>query len=217
MKRICITATSLCLMLCGCEAKPGPKTPSEAKAPPTAANNHKPVAEMPPDDEPAEEAPAEDDFASRVRRAMNDVARTSRNAANGASEMVTDLYDDATSAGSKATQETIDWLNSTYESAREAGETSTTNARDWVLEDLKRGGAWEYRIVELEGLDSEAVQKELNKLGAERWECYSVIADGEKRTCYLKRSSRSMLRSLPLRDVMRLLPLLGGGDAPTPE
>ena len=99
------------------------------------------------------------------------------------------------------------------ERVRSSGESTAVDTKEWVAEDIRKIGIWEYRtlVVPLdEGTDMEA---ELNKLGAKRWECFWVDKRATSITFYLKKSGRSYMRALPLRDLLRLAPLFGGdGD-----
>ncbi|MFK7818635.1 MAG: hypothetical protein AB8G99_07945 [Planctomycetaceae bacterium] len=148
---------------------------------------------------------------SQISDVMNQIGETSSDAATGVSEMASTLMDGVANTSTEAAQETADWVNSLYEKARQTGETTATSAKDWVVDDFQRGGSWQYRVVETTG-DSAAQQTQLNKLGQERWECFEVSTGaGDSQVFYLRRRSQSVIRSLPARDLLRLLPLLGSG------
>lgn len=93
-----------------------------------------------------------------------------------------------------------------YDQAKAAGETAQADLVAWVKEDLARVGAWEYRVARLPARDSERLQKELNALGTDRWECLSVTPAGSDLVLVLKRPVRSYLGHLNVRDVLRVLP-----------
>lgn len=94
-----------------------------------------------------------------------------------------------------------------YESAKEKGEQVPKNVYEWAREDLQRHGTWEYHVVEV---SDAAIEKRLNTLGAERWECIWIQPAGKQLRLVLKRPVRSYLRNLPLSQVLKLLP--GGGS-----
>ena len=103
----------------------------------------------------------------------------------------------------------------TYERARDSGGKVAGDFTDWVKADLKKSAAWHYKIVDVKGRDAKALEKTLNDLGKERWECFSVqtMGVGRKTTrFFLRRREISYLRSLPADDLIRLAPLIGGGE-----
>ena len=69
-------------------------------------------------------------------------------------------------------------------------------------------GSWEYKTITIESEDPGAAIEELNKLGAERWECFWVEKQDDKKVFYLKKAGRSFLCQLPARELLHLLPLL---------
>ncbi len=77
-------------------------------------------------------------------------------------------------------------------------------AADWTEDDLRKIGAWEYKVARFEDLSDEALQEELNELGAERWECYWVEETADGPRFYFKKTKRSYLRYLPIGDLMRV-------------
>ncbi len=77
-------------------------------------------------------------------------------------------------------------------------------AADWTEDDLRKIGAWEYKVVRFEDSSDEALQEELNELGAERWECYWVEETEDDPRFYFKKTKRSYLRYVPIGDLMRV-------------
>ena len=105
-------------------------------------------------------------------------------------------------------EEAREYYRKAKEKALEMGETLPDKVPEWVKEDLKNAGSWEYRVVEAPRDELEAT---LNKLGAERWECFSVESAGKKSRLVLKRRKRSRLRevdSLSPEDLLIVLKLL---------
>lgn len=125
---------------------------------------------------------------------------------------VGNLYDNVVKSGSEAGEQSAQWVTRMYNQAKEAGETTAGNAKDWLTEDWNNMGLWSYRVVLVEDTTPEAVEEKLNELGRNRWECYSVVPAGNGVSLYLKRPARSVIRNLPARELLRLLPLLGGGE-----
>ena len=93
-----------------------------------------------------------------------------------------------------------------YESAKEAGERVPKNIYDWIRADIEHLGDWEYRVVELETSDAKSAEGKLNELGQERWECIWVQTSGKTTRFYLKRPVRSYLKTLPLSQLLKLIP-----------
>lgn len=111
----------------------------------------------------------------------------------------------------------LDHIRTMYETAKEAGEQVPEDIYDWARDDIGKIGSWEYQVVLIPRTAGiPAMEKRLNKLGAERWECYWVekVPDGHR--MYFKRPSRSYLKSVPVSDMLKLLPL-GGDDGDRKE
>jgi hypothetical protein len=98
-------------------------------------------------------------------------------------------------------------IESLYQRAVEAGEKVPDDVAEWARQDLQRIGRWEYRIEKLPAVDDPALEAQLNRLGQERWECYWLRAEADGTTLFLKRPARSYLRSIPVSDLLRLLPI----------
>ena len=99
-----------------------------------------------------------------------------------------------------------------YEKAKATGEKVPATTMEWIREDLDRIGDWEYRVVALKG-DAKRIERELNALGGERWECFWVQTDAAGARFYLKRHSRSYLSTIPVTSLIKMLAVGGvGGD-----
>ena len=120
---------------------------------------------------------------------------------------------DISPGGIEATQQ---WIEDAYQSAVDSGSAAAGSVSNWVASDIQARGGWEYRVIRTSLADTEALQSELNDLGSDRWECFSLIADGDVTTLVLKRPRRSVLSSIPLNDLLRIVPpgVLFGGDDP---
>ncbi len=100
-----------------------------------------------------------------------------------------------------------------YEKAKEKGERVPKDIYEWAREDVQGIGDWEYKILTVDHPAPEQLQKQLNELGVERWDCFWVERRGDDVVLYLKRPSRTYLRHIPFSDLMRIIPSgeSGGG------
>ena len=101
-----------------------------------------------------------------------------------------------------------------YETARTAGEDVPSDTYEWAKSDIGRIGDWEYQIVRLDAEADAPILERLNQLGSERWEVFWLERQGAQFRVFLKRPARSYLRSLPLSDLGRLVPM---GHSPSSE
>jgi hypothetical protein len=99
-----------------------------------------------------------------------------------------------------------------YEQAREAGETVSADAYEWLKEDLDHIGDWEYRLIVADPVEIE-LERTMNKLGVERWECFAVVPEGSSLRLFFKRPVKSYLKHIPISDLWKLVPGKGEGDA----
>ena len=100
-------------------------------------------------------------------------------------------------------------IQALYQSAKKAGELNTGTITEWLKSDYESMGDWEYRVIQVDGKESAVLEVELNMAGAERWEVFWVREGAGNFTFFLKRPRRSYLRSIPLTDLLKLIP--GGG------
>ena len=130
--------------------------------------------------------------------------------ASSAAEWAGERFSQAADVSSDAASDSAGWIQNMYEKAKKSGETSASSAKEWVTSDLAKSGTWQYKVVVIESDNLEEIQRKLNELGSERWECYSIV--GQR--YHFKRPQHSTLRQLPAKELLRLLPLLGslGGD-----
>lgn len=110
-------------------------------------------------------------------------------------------------------------LGELYEASAEAGETAATNVYDWVLEDLRKVGAWDYRVERLAAGDDTALARRLSEWGDERWRVVWIQpvetsgAAPELRV-FLERARRSRLQRIADRDYVELAPVHDESDSP---
>ena len=113
---------------------------------------------------------------------------------------------DRVSEGSPVADEAVDKAKEVIGKSKETAE----KAADWSEDDLRKIGAWDYKIVRFEDVSDEALQEELNILGAERWECYWVEETPDGPRFYFKKTKRSYLRHVPIGDLLRVFLPDGG-------
>lgn len=116
----------------------------------------------------------------------------------------------AAAAASDAADGTAEWANDVYKQLKDRGLTTANSAGQWVTEDYQSLGDWEYKIIKLDSDQSvEQSEKELNELGRSRWECFQVTAaSGNAHYYFFKRPKKSYLKNIPLRDMLKLVPLI---------
>jgi hypothetical protein len=103
-------------------------------------------------------------------------------------------------------QGTLAQIQELYEKAKDAGEQVPLDAYEWARQDLGSIGDWEYLVIDIPEFDAARAQKKLNELGTERWECIWIQPSGNKISFVLKRPTRSYLKSVPLSQILKLLP-----------
>ncbi len=124
-----------------------------------------------------------------------------------------DTWNNAVSSGAQTVDNTSDWISRLYESAVDQGVTSAKSVQEWVSDDWNAQGDWQYKIVSLPASDFTTIETTLNEAGTSRWECFHVDTGGDEWVFFLKRSRRSYLSRVPLRDLANILPVLSGdGD-----
>ncbi len=99
-----------------------------------------------------------------------------------------------------------DEVEELYRRAKDAGETASRDATQWAKEDLERIGDWEYRVLAIEPSDPHSIEQSLNVAGEDRWEAFWIHSVEGQLHVYLKRPTRSYLRSVPLSELRRLIP-----------
>ena len=140
---------------------------------------------------------------------INQAKSKSASAAKGTGQWVQDQLGNAAESGEQAVTESWNWANETFQSLKDQGLTTASDTSEWLSQDWDNIDSWEYKVVVIGDLANESLAKELNEHGKEGWECFH-IADNRY---FFKKPSSSYLRSLPFKDVIKLVPLMGlGGD-----
>jgi hypothetical protein len=119
------------------------------------------------------------------------------------------MLSDAGDATGQTTDDTMNWVNEMYKSLSDRGLTSAKSAGDWVAEDWNSMNAWEYKVVRMgDEQTPEILAEKLNESGKNRWDCFHVSETTSGTTFYMKRQKKSFLKNVPLKDMMKLIPLL---------
>jgi len=97
-------------------------------------------------------------------------------------------------------------IESMYQRAKETGEKVPDDAIQWAMADVKKIGDWDYKVVRVSDDNPGEIEKTLNELGGSRWDCFWIDEDRSGKSLYMKRTARSYLKHIPLRDVLRAIP-----------
>lgn len=155
--------------------------------------------------DPSSAAPVEDKGILESAGDFLQKARSGTGAtAIGAKDWVQKKIGDAATASGESASDAMGWANDTFESLKESGLTSADNTSQWLTQDWKNMQSWEYKTMVLKSIADESADDQLNRMGAEGWECFHV----DSGTFYFKKPADSYLRHLPFRDVIKLVPLL---------
>ena len=205
MQKFCLAFSMLFLATAvGCEAQSAPATPPQAPAKPVA------VDKLPATNVAfAEQPPQQDESDNGVLSAAAALLQKARESgATNATDAAKWVQQQA-SGGAQVAEDSAAWVGDMFQSLKSRGLTTADNVSDWVTDDFKSMGGWEYKIVE--GLPDE---EKMNELGGSRWECFHVapptLAHGPM-VFFYKRQKRSYLRNIPMKDLLKLMPLMSNG------
>jgi len=122
------------------------------------------------------------------------------------------MFNNVGDATEQTTDDAMAWATEMYKSLSKQGMTQTGNVKDWISEDWNNINAWEYKVVTVDKkqvADNPAIlQETLNEVGKQRWDCFHVSDGSTGTTFYMKRQKKSYMKSLPLKDMLKLIPLL---------
>ena len=141
-------------------------------------------------------------YAEQANELFQKAKAAGQTTANNAGEWISDTVSGAMEATGSVAQDTGDWVTDTYESLKDQGLTNANNASEWLQQDIKNINSIEYKTMPK---STENLEAKLNELGAQRWDCFAV----DDNFFYLKRKSKSYLRHVPVKDLLKLIP--GGG------
>ena len=147
----------------------------------------------------------------RAKSLLKDAADSGSKEAGAAQKWMSDKFGDATDSGSQIADDAAKWASEAFESLRDKGLTTADSASDWVTEDIRNMNALKYKIVKISMDDLEAVEDQLNDLGKLRWDCFHAVAKDGETILFFKKERRSILKNIPLKDMLKLVPLMGDG------
>ncbi len=204
-------ATAFCFVLtmaggCGSDQTAG-KTRSE-KTSDSAGRSTVNGAELPAE---AEDGNQTSD-AGLLDRATDLIRKATDSSAEGAEttrKWIEEKINDTTESSSGITEDASEWANNMYNSLKDQGLTTADNTRQWLTEDIRNMSAFEYRIAKIPLSDLPALEDELNELGKSRWECFHAVEQNGDMILFFKKGRRSILKNIPVKDLMKLIPLMG--------
>ena len=142
-------------------------------------------------------------------RDLYDKGKKAAEMSNKAQRWLSDAIDETGAAD--AGEDVKDWANKMFKSLKDQGLTTAGDAQEWLSEDLKNMNGFQYKVMRITTDSPEKMEKDLNQLGSEGWECFHVSENNQNQTMFFKKAKNSYLKKLPVRDMLRLIPLMGGG------
>ena len=85
------------------------------------------------------------------------------------------------------------------------GKELTGKSKEWVLKDLENIGDWEYKVESYGPDKTKDMEKKLNELGKERWECFWVESSKKEKVFYFKRTKLSYMSKIPTGAILRIM------------
>jgi hypothetical protein len=85
------------------------------------------------------------------------------------------------------------------------GKELTGKSKEWVLKDLENIGDWEYKVESYGPDKTKDIEKKLNELGKERWECFWVESSKKEKVFYFKRTKMSYMSKIPTGAILRIM------------
>jgi hypothetical protein len=162
-------------------------------------------------DEAETDSPEPDGVLGKAKTLFEAAKSQSGSTASGAGKWVQYTLNGATKSGGQTADDTMNWANETFQSLKSQGLTTANDTSEWLGQDFNNMESWEYKIVTSTGNDDE-VSELLNQLGTQGWECFSTehLAPGTR--LFMKKPTHSYLRQLPFKDLIKLVPLMGGNN-----
>ncbi len=90
----------------------------------------------------------------------------------------------------------LDDLKGSAQDAIEDAREKARTLRELSAEELQAIWAIEYKTIKMTHSDLAAMDKQLNELGQERWDCYHVSEDAEGKVFYFKRGKSNAIAYL---------------------
>lgn len=161
----------------------------------------------------------EEENPSRADRLLNKATDLFKKAADSTSdgagvskEWIVDKIREASDGGGAIGDDVAEWANKMFEDVKSSGMTGAGNAQEWVTEDIRNMNAFKYKIEKVSFDDLEALENQLNHLGQLKWECFHVAERGSETVMFFKKERRSLLKNIPLSDMMKIVPFMGKGE-----
>ena len=85
------------------------------------------------------------------------------------------------------------------------GKELTGKSKEWVLKDIENIGDWEYKVEAYGAEQAKDMEKKLNELGKERWQCFWVESSNKEKVFYFKRTKMSYLSKVPTGAILRIM------------
>ena len=85
------------------------------------------------------------------------------------------------------------------------GKELTGKSKEWLLKDIENIGDWEYKIQSFGPEQSKEIERKLNELGKERWQCFWVESSKKEKVFYFKRTKMSYLSKIPTGAILRIM------------
>lgn len=85
------------------------------------------------------------------------------------------------------------------------GKELTGKSKEWVLKDIENIGDWEYKVEAYGAEQAKDMEKKLNELGKERWQCFWVESSKKEKVFYFKRTKMSYLSKVPTGAILRIM------------
>jgi len=120
-------------------------------------------------------------------------------------ERLKEAYDEKVKAGKELYDEGVKGAKEKYTETFEGGKKWTEESKEWLAKDIENIGDWEYKVVSYGSKDFKALEKDLNELGKERWQCFWVEASGKEKVFYFKRTKLSYLSKIPTGAILRIM------------
>jgi hypothetical protein len=120
-------------------------------------------------------------------------------------DRIKEAYDDKVKEGKELYDKGVKDAKEKYADTFDKGKNLTEKSKEWVIKDLENIGDWEYKVVSYGPKETKALEKDLNELGNERWQCFWVEVSGKEKVFYFKRTKMSYMSKIPMGTVLRIL------------
>lgn len=161
---------------------------------------------------PVQAAQEEEDDAGLINK-MSEIFEKTKASTPSVDDMKKMLTNTGEAAGDAA-DDTMVWANDTWKMLKDSGGTATDNTLEWLKDDWTAMNAWEYKVVSIDAAELASnpglLESRLNESGKIRWECFHVSDNASGMKFFMKRQKKSYLKNIPLKDLMKLVPLLDG-------